>query len=149
MRLQIAANLLERIRDHARISYPCECCGFLLGHFGADTSVCDLGPVENQHGEARETRYLISPRDWLKTEMEAAERGLEIIGVYHSHPDHPAIPSEFDREHALPMYSYIIVSVRHGSDGELSGWILREDRTAFEREELLASEHGEEVGRCL
>ena len=149
MSLRIGTHLLERIRAHGRSGYPYECCGFLLGKLGVDRSVRDLRPVDNRRSDSLETRYLISPRDWFETEKEAAERGLEIVGVYHSHPDHPAIPSEFDRDNALPFYSYIIVSVRQGRDAELSGWILSEDRAAFEREELLASEQGEEVNQCL
>ena len=141
MSLRISNALLERIRDHGRGVYPQECCGLLLGHGdAADKAVVDLKPLENAREDSRQNRYLISPKDLLETEKQARTSGLDIVGVYHSHPDHPARPSEFDREHAFPWYSYVIVSVLQGEPRELASWQLREDRSAFELENLLASE---------
>lgn len=138
MSLSISEPLLERIREQGRGAYPHECCGLLLGHAnGSGKSVVDLRPVENAREDSRHNRYLISPRDLLEAEKEARKLKLDVIGVYHSHPDHPARPSEFDREHAFPWYSYIIVSVAKGSAADLASWTLREDRSAFDPEEVL------------
>jgi proteasome lid subunit RPN8/RPN11 len=112
----------------------------------ADTegkSVVDLRPVENSREDSRQTRYLIDPRDLFQAEKEAHSRGLDIVGVYHSHPDHPARPSEFDREHAFPWYSYIIVRVAGGIPEALTSWTLRDDRSAFDSEDVLALTNGE------
>ncbi len=139
MSLTIPDSLVERIRDHGRESYPHECCGFLLGHAnGAEKSVAELKSVVNSRDDSRTTRYLISPEDFLRVDKEARARHLDVIGVYHSHPDHPARPSEFDREHAFPWYSYIIISINQGEPGNLTSWTLREDRSAFDHEEVVA-----------
>jgi proteasome lid subunit RPN8/RPN11 len=97
----------------------------------------DLRGAENSRADSRHKRYLISPRDFFEAEKEARKAGLDVIGVYHSHPDHPARPSEFDREHAFPWYSYIIVSVAQGEPRDLTSWTLREDRSAFDHEDVV------------
>jgi proteasome lid subunit RPN8/RPN11 len=143
MSLIIAPDLLEGIRDHGRKAYPHECCGLLLGkadHSGK--SAVKLRPVTNAREDSPQNRYLISAGDWLAAERETRNEGLDIIGVYHSHPDHPPRPSEFDREHAFPWYSYIIVSVAGGVAEEVHSWILREDRSKFDLEEVISSDEG-------
>ena len=138
MSLSIPGALIERIRDHGRMAYPRECCGLLLGNaIGSDKSVARLRPVENAREDSAHNRYLIVPGDLLEAEKEAKRLNLDVIGVYHSHPDHPARPSEFDREHAFPWYSYIIVNVSQGEPGDLASWTLREDRSTFDREEVV------------
>lgn len=140
MNLSIANALLEKIRDHGRASYPQECCGLLLGHtVNGGKAVVDLKPMENVHENSRHNRYVIAPRDLLEAEKEARKMGVEIVGIYHSHPDHPARPSQFDRENAFPWYSYIIVSVQRGEPQDLNSWALREDRSAFDPEDLKIS----------
>lgn len=137
MSLTIPSPLLETIREHGRSAYPLECCGLLLGR--ADPGgkvVLELRPMQNSREDIPERRYLISPEDLLQVEKEARKKGVDIVGVYHSHPDHPAQPSEFDRDHAFPWYSYIIVSVIKGVVEDLGSWTLRDDRSAFECEEL-------------
>ncbi len=138
MSLSISDTLLARIREHGKGTYPHECCGLLLGRAaGEDKSVADLRPVDNAREDSRHNRYLIAPRDLLEAEKEARSLGLDVVGVYHSHPDHPARPSEFDREHAFPWYSYIILSVARGVPTDLASWTLREDRSTFDPEEVL------------
>lgn len=138
MSLSIPNGLLERIRTHGRERYPHECCGLMLGKFGDGAkSVLDLVPVDNARDDSPHNRYLIAPSDLLRTEREARSRGLDIVGVYHSHPDHPARPSEFDREHALPWYSYVILSVDAGEPRDVTSWLLRDDRTQFDTENLV------------
>ena len=141
MSLRIGAPLLGRIRDHGRSAYPQECCGLLLGRIedGCKHAV-DLRPMRNSREDSPNNRYLIEPRELLEAEREARARELDVLGVYHSHPDHPARPSEFDREHAFPWYSYIIVSVERGEPRDLTSWTLRDDRSAFDSEALEASE---------
>jgi proteasome lid subunit RPN8/RPN11 len=140
MSLTISRELLESIREHGKTAYPNECCGVLLGRIeNSGKSVVKLRPMENAREDSPRNRYLISPRDLLEAEKAARALGLDIVGVYHSHPDHPARPSEFDREHAFPWYSYIIVSVHGGEPLDLTSWTLRDDRTAFDAEDLNSS----------
>jgi proteasome lid subunit RPN8/RPN11 len=140
MSLMISDQLLESIREHGKRAYPNECCGVLLGRMeNSRKSVVELRPMENAREDSPRNRYLISPRDLLEAEKAARALGLDIVGVYHSHPDHPARPSEFDREHAFPWYSYIIVSVRGGEPLDLTSWTLRDDRSAFDAEDLNSS----------
>jgi proteasome lid subunit RPN8/RPN11 len=92
--------------------------------------------MQNSREDSPERRYLIAPEDMLDAEKEARRLGIDIIGVYHSHPDHPARPSEFDREHAFPWYSYVIVSVQKGEPENLTAWVLKDDRSSFDHEDL-------------
>jgi proteasome lid subunit RPN8/RPN11 len=140
MSLMISRELIESIREHGKKAYPNECCGVLLGRIeNSRKSVVKLRPMENAREDSPQNRYLISSRDLLEAEKAARALGLDIVGVYHSHPDHPARPSEFDREHAFPWYSYIIVSVRGGEPLDLTSWTLRDDRSAFDAEDLHSS----------
>jgi proteasome lid subunit RPN8/RPN11 len=135
--LKISSELLDRIRAHGRSTYPEECCGLLLGEAdGTAKSVRYLRAMRNTREDSPKNRYLIDPRELLEAEREARARKLDIVGVYHSHPDHPARPSEFDREHAFPWYSYIVVRVASGEPGELTSWVLLDDRSAFDAEEI-------------
>ena len=139
MTLSISSALLDRIREHGRTAYPLECCGLLLGRAEPEgKSVLDLRQMQNSREDSPERRYLIAPEDMLDAEKEARRLGIDIIGVYHSHPDHPARPSEFDREHAFPWYSYVIVSVQKGEPENLTAWVLKDDRSTFDPEDLRA-----------
>jgi len=143
MSLTISSALLEKIREQGRAAYPHECCGLLLGRSNHSSKTATaLKPVANQRQDTPQNRYLIAPEDWLETERETRKTGLDIIGVYHSHPDHPSRPSEFDREHAFPFYSYIIVSVTSGEAADLRSWTLRDDRSDFDPEELVSIDEG-------
>lgn len=136
--LEMSEELLQRIREHGARSYPNECCGALLGRAdGERKRVVDLLPLDNRReGEAARTRFLITAEDYRSAEQAARERRLEIVGFYHSHPDHPARPSEFDREHAWPWYSYVVVRVAQGRPQEATSWVLAEDRSQFLPEEM-------------
>ena len=147
MSLKIPSDLLERIRDHGRKAYPNECCGLLVGCAeGPAKSVIELRAMANAREDSPHNRYLIAPDEWLEADRETRGAGLDIVGVYHSHPDHPARPSEFDREHAFPWYSYIIISVANGEAGDLKSWILRDDRTEFDLEDMVLADEGR--NRC-
>ncbi|HYB62652.1 MAG TPA: M67 family metallopeptidase [Methylomirabilota bacterium] len=135
--IHLDENLATGIRAHAAREYPYECCGALLGADGATgREVRALLPLANGRDDSPRNRFLISADEVCAAERAAAERGLGLIGWYHSHPDHPARPSEFDREHAWPWYSYIIVRVAGGAAEEMTSWRLRDDRTHYDPEEI-------------
>ncbi|HYU33730.1 MAG TPA: M67 family metallopeptidase [Thermoanaerobaculia bacterium] len=134
-RLFITPRHLQTIERHASISYPDECCGVLIGrcHSGA-TFVERVLSVGNERSDSRHNRYLISPETVLAAHREARALGLDVIGYYHSHPDHPARPSDFDREHAWPGVSYLIVSVEQRKVADTRCWRLLDDRESFDEE---------------
>ena len=140
--LEIADSLVDNIRRHGARAYPNECCGALLGNGEpgeADKKVEALLSLDNRsEGEAARTRFFLTADDFRTAEKAAQEKGLILLGFYHSHPDHPARPSDFDREHALPWYSYIIVSVAHGEPQEATCWVLTDDRSRFLSEPMRA-----------
>lgn len=127
----------QAIRQHGRHTYPNECCGVLLGHIvNSDHAiVIDILPIDNAREQDEQYhRFVITAEDLFKAERQAQRQGLDVVGFYHSHPDHPAIPSEYDREHALPFYSYVIVAVAKGQDEALTSWRLSLDRQQFIQE---------------
>ena len=135
--IRIAADLLDKIQKNGETAYPEEGAGFLIGVDGSEKAVLDILPLPNaREDSARHNRYLISPEDYLKAEMTADELGLSLIGVFHSHPDHPNRPSEFDREWAQPFFSYVITSVEKGKAISSRSWLLKEDRSMFEEEKI-------------
>ncbi len=137
MTISIHPDLLKQIDAHGETSYPDEGAGFLLGREGEPRRVEAVIPLPNAREQAsRHNRYLIAPEDYLKAELEAERLGLEILGVFHSHPDHPHLPSEFDREWAQPWFSYIITSVRAGKAVGSRSWRLLEDRSQFDEEHV-------------
>ena len=141
MTLQIPRKILGEIHAHGEEAYPEEGAGFLIGSGGETKQVARILPLPNvREDEARHNRYLIAPEDYLKAELMADSLGLSLIGVFHSHPDHPNLPSDFDREWAQPFFSYVITSVEKGRAVESRSWLLREDRSKFEEEEILESD---------
>jgi proteasome lid subunit RPN8/RPN11 len=132
---------LERILEEGRSHYPYECCGFLVGRWeDGRKEVLEVRPAPNARADSPQNRYLIPPEIYLRVEKELREKDLEVVGFYHSHPDVEARPSAFDKEHAWPGYSYVIVSVRAGAPRETRSWVLSEDRQAFEEETLSVEE---------
>ena len=139
--LRLNDELAQRIRSHGEAIYPHECCGALLGRGdGALREIVDLLPLENRHGDSPRNRFTILPDDFRLAEKIARERSLDLVGWYHSHPDHPALPSEFDRAHAWPWYSYVIVSVAQGRAGQITAWRLDDNRTRFTPDRLEIAE---------
>ncbi|MDR0289700.1 MAG: M67 family metallopeptidase [Treponema sp.] len=127
------------IRIDGESVYPNECCGVLIGKID-NSGVKKVKHTEAIHN-AREDgeqyhRFLITPEDMLKAEQTARTMKLDVIGFYHSHPDHPAVPSAYDKDHALPFYSYVIVSVEQGKARELTSWELAADRADFLQENI-------------
>lgn len=134
----IPEAVLRLIHAHGEGAYPNEGAGLLLGQAdGEHRTVADVVSIENRWEAAEQHhRYLITPHDMLRGESEAARRGLDIIGIFHSHPDHVAEPSVFDRDWALPWYSYVITSVEHGRAVRSRSWQLRDDRSAFDEQAI-------------
>lgn len=131
----ISSNLLEKIAAHLESAYPEEGAGFLLGTNGEVREVLSLPNARED--DVRHNRYLITPEDYMKAEMKAAELGIDLIGVFHSHPDCPNVPSEFDREWAQPFFSYVISRVDDGKAVNHRSWRLAEDRAKYEEEEII------------
>ena len=138
--IQLAGTQNDEILAHGERDYPYECCGLLLGSFGQDgaKSCAETFPISNaREEEAKRNRFLIRPEELIRGEKEATAKGLEIVGFYHSHPDHPAVPSQYDLEHAWPAYSYIVVAVGSGRAVDLRSWELQTDRSRFDEEEIV------------
>lgn len=136
-RLVITPRHLETIRRHAGVCYPDECCGVLIGQSLGETTIVErVLSVGNEREDSRRNRYLITPETVLAADREARALGLEVVGYYHSHPDHAAGPSDFDREHAWPGVSYLIVSVQGGRVAEARCWRLSADGEQFEEQSI-------------
>ena len=136
--ITIAKQELTAIRAHGISDYPYECCGLLLGRFGPEgKSVTETFPISNAREEsAKRNRFLITPDELLRGELYARAKDLEVVGFYHSHPDSPAVPSQYDLEHAWPTYSYIIVSTSADRANDLFSWEQEPDRSRFNQEEI-------------
>jgi proteasome lid subunit RPN8/RPN11 len=136
-RLVLAPGVAGAIRRHGEETYPHECCGALVGGNGSADAVVAL-PNTTDEGPRR--RFLVRPSDYRLAEQRAGDLGAELLGFYHSHPDHPARPSQYDLDHAWPTFAYVIVSVAAGAAADMTVWWLKDDRTIFEKGEL----HGDE-----
>lgn len=134
----ITENLIKQIEAHGEKTYPNECGGMLIGRFeNGEKSVVEILPMENAMSESEQhNRVLILPKDVLRAERFAREKRLDVVGYYHSHPDDKAVPSQFDLDHALPVWSYIIVSVEKGKAVDLRSWEMENDRSRFNEEEI-------------
>jgi len=132
--LVISNEVIGQINAHVEQAYPEEGAGFLIGVEGEVKKIIPLGNARED--EARHNRFLITPEEYLKAELTADKLGLNLIGVFHSHPDCPNIPSEYDREWAQPFFSYIITRVDEGRAVSHRSWRLMEDRAKYEEEEL-------------
>jgi proteasome lid subunit RPN8/RPN11 len=140
MTLVLDRRQVTLLQQHVEGTYPYEGGGLLIG--SADEQgrkvVVEIRPFENQRAiEDQHNRILITDQMYREGEAYADNKDLLLIGFFHSHPDHPARPSEFDREHALPWWSYVIVSVQQGRSAEVLSWELREDRSGFDGEEIV------------
>lgn len=131
----------KAIEAHGEATYPNECGGMLLGHFDKEKgkTVVELLPMENSSREDQKNRVLILPKDVLRAERYARSQKLDVIGYYHSHPEDAAVPSQYDLDHALPVWSYIIVSVLQGKAADLRSWEMENDRSRFNEEDFLTT----------
>ena len=140
--ITIPKKQIAEIREHGIRDYPYECCGLLLGRYRDEGKfVSETYPISNAREEsAKRNRFLITPAELIRGERYAIDRDLEVVGFYHSHPDSPAVPSQYDLEHAWPTYSYIIVSTRANEATDLFSWEQEPDRSKFNQEELVLKE---------
>jgi proteasome lid subunit RPN8/RPN11 len=137
--IQLTPDQLEQIRQHGQSTYPEECGGLLLGHRNQEgKQIIEILSLENSRADSRHNRVELAPLDYLRAEKRAAAAGLGVWGYYHSHPDHLAVPSQFDLDHA-PMvdWSYLIVPVAKGVAGTARSWKLAEDRSEFKEETII------------
>ncbi len=132
MKVLLSKIQTEQISRHGEKTYPEECCGILVGKMtGSAAKVMHVLPVENEREDSRHNRYTISPGAYLKAEKWAEEQGLQLLGFYHSHPDHPAQPSQYDLQHAWPNLVYLIMQIQQGHPQELNGFMLATSRERF------------------
>jgi proteasome lid subunit RPN8/RPN11 len=129
--VKISRALLDQIHRHLESGYPNEACGVMLGTGGAIT---EISSVDNQRTDSARNRYLIDPLAYMKIERDADKRNVQVLGIYHSHPDVAARPSETDRQAGFPNLSYLIVSVVKGKVAESRSWRLRDDYSQFDEE---------------
>jgi proteasome lid subunit RPN8/RPN11 len=136
--LILPLKILEQIHEHGEAAYPEEGAGFLLGREEQDQrQVTQLFVAKNVREQtARQTGYLVMPKDYLEAEVMAAKLGLSLIGVFHSHPDQPNQPSESDQEWAQLNFSYVITNINLGVAVESRSWRLEEDRSKFIEERV-------------
>jgi proteasome lid subunit RPN8/RPN11 len=132
--LVVTGHLIEQMNAHVEKAYPEEGAGFLIGEDGEVKEIMALS--NSREDGARHNRFLFTPEDYLQAELKAEGLGLSLMGVFHSHPDCPNIPSEYDREWAQPFFSYIITRVDNGKAVNSRSWRLVEDRSKYEEEEL-------------
>ena len=139
MTIKLNSDLQKQIFNQMEGPFPNEGGGFLLGQAYADEIIIeDITQVENTFEEEEQYhRYAMTPQDWMRLEDEADEKGLTLVGYYHSHPNAPAVPSIYDRDHALPNFVYIITSVQDGKAVDMRVWTLKADRSAFDNETLV------------
>ena len=135
MTLRMPAPLLDQVRREGELAYPSECCGAIAGPVEGEKRAARLYPLANRRTDDPH-RYLIEAEQLRSVEREAQANNWEILGFYHSHPDHPAIPSEFDTSHAWPWYSYLIGAVADGRAESAASWVLDPDRPRMQEETL-------------
>jgi proteasome lid subunit RPN8/RPN11 len=135
--LKLTIAVAAAIRQHGEQTYPHECCGALVGD---DDGVAHVVALPNTTEEGPRRRFLVRAEDYRLAERRASELGGTLIGFYHSHPDHPARPSQYDLDHAWPTFAYVIVSVASGKASDMTVWYLKDDRSSFEEGNLY---HGE------
>ncbi len=136
MQLDISEEALKVMQQHAEEAYPYECCGFFYGVEEESRKIEEARPVTNSKEGDQRRRFEVSPRDYMQAERYADESGKTLLGVYHSHPDHPARPSEHDLKQAVPYFSYIILSVQKGKVAGVTSWQLDNANKEFEEETI-------------
>jgi proteasome lid subunit RPN8/RPN11 len=141
-KLVLTPAQVQQIEEEGARAYPNECCGIMIGRDVSDGTctrriIERLEPMQNVFDEAQQRRrFAVDPVALMRAEKSAAADGMLVVGFYHSHPDHPARPSEYDREHAWPFYSYVIVSIANGEAVDMTSWVLEEETESFVRQEI-------------
>ncbi len=138
MTLKISRSVLDEVDAHAREAYPEECCGLLIAN--GEKRVVDCVRMKNGYSGPKHDRYHIDPLELYRADRAASQRELVVAGIYHSHPDYPAVLSRFDMDHAFPWYSYLVVSVGRGGTNDRRSWTPNEKRTGAAEEQIEAVE---------
>ena len=135
--IRIEPEAWQQMVAHARSAYPQECCGAMLGTVNGDGKRVSIAlPLENAYQGARESRYELRPEDLLRADKEARSRKMDLVGIYHSHPDCDAYFSETDLKNSCPWYSFVVLSMRNGAFDHANSWLPDAEQTKAEREEL-------------
>lgn len=134
--IELPKAIVAAIVEHARDAAPEECCGFLIGSEREPRRVVEARRARNVAEEDRRRRYRVDPVELLHADEDARAKRLDLIGIYHSHPDHPAVPSEYDRTHAVTWYTYVIQGIVDREPGELTAWRFDGSKGRFEPEDL-------------
>jgi proteasome lid subunit RPN8/RPN11 len=144
-RLELHPDHEREIREHGQRAFPDECCGFLIGRDRDDVRRIDviLAATNDRNSGERHHRFTIPPEAFVSATREARRLDLDVLGFYHSHPNAPARPSQYDLEHAWPVYSYLIVSVRDRRADDMTCWVMRNDRTRFDEQTVTAMQASE------
>lgn len=136
--MRISAELRATMREMGEGTYPDEGCGILLGRFGAESEVVEVRKGTNLREDRARDRYVLDPRDIIAAERDGRDRGLEVVGFWHTHPDHPARPSQYDADHAWPEYVYVIMAIHSGKQVDVTAWVLEEGEFPAFRAEALS-----------
>ena len=135
--ITISKENLNVIKVHVKKAYPHECCGLLIGKDkGGNKEVVETCLLTNLNKERANDRYEVDPKEYMKYDQDAGKKKLSIIGIYHSHPDHPSRPSEFDASRAWEWYSYMIIAIANGTEFEIKSWVFNESEKIFNEEEI-------------
>ena len=139
--IKVNDRIIDEIKRHAKREYPHECGGMLIGRFGENgmKEAIETFPLENAREDSRHNRVLLLPKDVMRAERYAREKKLDVIGYYHSHPNSPAVPSQYDLDHALPVWSYVIASVIDGEAVNVRSWEMEDDRSRFNEEPIVTA----------
>jgi proteasome lid subunit RPN8/RPN11 len=136
MKLVLKKDLMDKMEDHALESYPMECCGFVFGKDQPDGRIItEVHTTPNSKQGDQRRRFEVDPRDYLKAERYALEKDITLLGIYHSHPDHPAVPSKHDLKQAVPFFSYLILATEKEQVKKTTSWQLYHEQ--FEEEEIV------------
>ncbi|HXV64620.1 MAG TPA: M67 family metallopeptidase [Vicinamibacteria bacterium] len=139
--IELPHESAREIRRHGRAAYGDEACGVMYGQVTPGRRVVvRVEPMRNARGDERHRRFIVTPEDYRRAEAEAARHGQTLLGFYHSHPDHPAFPSDYDLAHAFPFFSYVILSVERGEPADMRSFVLAEDRSEFLEEAIQRKE---------
>lgn len=141
MKVKITKNILEEMQGHAEKTFPNECCGFMFGEDSDKRIITTAMSVKNSKQGDRRRMYEISALDYINAEKYALENAITLLGVYHSHPNHPAKPSKYDLKQAVPYFSYVIISVMDGKEEKTTSWRLNQNEEFEEEYITLLNNH--------
>ena len=135
--IRIETDPWQEMVSHARATYPNECCGAMLGSIQDGEKVVTVAlPLQNAYEGRQESRYELRPEDLLHADKEARSRKLDLVGIYHSHPDCGAYFSETDLKNSCPWYSFVVLSIQKGEFDHANSWLPNPDQTAADKEDL-------------